>query len=86
MAMVEPAGSFLGSFPLDSGHRSASNHGWCALSVKKCGKTLPPLIGQQFMLEIRKGMSWRKSLQQKGAGESIKPNQKMFDQSNKKKT
>jgi hypothetical protein len=47
---------------------------------------LPPLIGQQSMLEIRKGMSWRKSLQQKGAGESIKPNQKMFDQSNKKKT
>jgi hypothetical protein len=70
MAMVEPAGSFLGSFPLDSGHRSASNHGWCALSVKKCGKTLPPLIGQQSMLEIRKGISWRKSLQQKGEGES----------------
>jgi hypothetical protein len=72
---VKPTGSFVGTSPLDSGHRSDLNRKVLrnmagALSVKECGKTLPPLFGQQFMLEIRKGISWRKSLQQKGAGES----------------
>jgi hypothetical protein len=67
MAMVEPAGSFLGSFPLGSGHRSDLNRNVLrnmagALSVKECSKILPLLIGQQSMLEIRKGMCLRKCL------------------------
>ncbi len=65
MATVEPAGSFLGPFPLDAGHRSDLNRNVLrnmagALSVKECGKTLPLLIGQKSMLEIMKGISWRK--------------------------